>query len=301
MAALWLFLAEGFALVRQILLTALPTFESHSYQLDGVCKVLDKIDLVAVTPTGSGKTGYLFLTLIVMKSIAVNPSLCPGVTFPKNPAIVVVYPTNSTEQQMEENMAKLGISALMINSDTVAAARILGRDLWEQARETVSMLILGPEQLISKGFPSCRISCTTIPSQIPHVGCLPEVPTELYTPAPKEKKAPSDIPQSQKLTKPMKEVGTARLETFRLEIWFEASDRAMSLTPLAEFLPDIIIKSILDNFARFKTVADVSGVVTNIVGMATQHERLYRVHVELKSTFTEMKKAKAAATKLAKA
>ncbi|KAJ7619892.1 hypothetical protein B0H17DRAFT_1219660 [Mycena rosella] len=87
-----------------------------------------------------------------MKFIAVNPSLCPGETFPKNPAIVVVCPTNSIEQQMEENMAKLGISALMIDSDTVAAARILGRDLWEQARETVSMLILGPEQLISKGF-----------------------------------------------------------------------------------------------------------------------------------------------------
>ncbi|KAJ6456290.1 hypothetical protein C8R47DRAFT_1227926 [Mycena vitilis] len=68
----------GFALVRQILLAALPTFEPHDYQLDGVCKILDKIDLVAVTPTGSGKTGFIFLSLLVMmaieKRVLVSPS-----------------------------------------------------------------------------------------------------------------------------------------------------------------------------------------------------------------------------------
>ncbi|KAJ7351208.1 P-loop containing nucleoside triphosphate hydrolase protein [Mycena albidolilacea] len=144
---------KGFELVRRILLGALPTFEPHSYQLDGVCKVLDKVDLVAVTPTGSGKTGFLFLTIIVMIAIAKNPSLCPAVTFPKDPAIVVVCPTNSIEQQMEGNMAKLGIHALMINAETVAAARTRGEeDLWKRAREGISMLILGPEQLISRGF-----------------------------------------------------------------------------------------------------------------------------------------------------
>ncbi|KAJ7911156.1 P-loop containing nucleoside triphosphate hydrolase protein, partial [Mycena leptocephala] len=148
---------KGFDLVRKILLEALPTFEPHTYQMDGICKVLDGIDLVAVTPTGSGKTGFFFLTILVMIAIAANPSLCPGVTFPKDPVIVVVCPTNSIEQQMahvsqEENMAKMGIRALMINADTVASARIRGEDLWMNARKGISMLILGPEQLISKGF-----------------------------------------------------------------------------------------------------------------------------------------------------
>jgi hypothetical protein len=68
--------------------------------MDGVCKVLDKIDLVAVTPTGSGKTGFFFLTILVMIVITANPSLCPSASFPKDPAIVVVCPTNSIEQQM---------------------------------------------------------------------------------------------------------------------------------------------------------------------------------------------------------
>jgi ATP-dependent helicase YprA (DUF1998 family) len=91
---------EGFDLARKILLGALPHFEPHSYQMDGICKVLDGIDLVAVTPTGSGKTGYLFLTILIMIAIAKNPSLCLTVKFPKDPAIVVVCPTNSIEQQM---------------------------------------------------------------------------------------------------------------------------------------------------------------------------------------------------------
>ncbi|KAJ7686991.1 P-loop containing nucleoside triphosphate hydrolase protein [Mycena rosella] len=150
---------EGFTLVRSILLTALPTFVLHSYQLDGICKVLDKIDLVAVTPTGSGKTGFLFLTIIVMIAIAANPSLCPTTTFPEDPAIVVIYGESfgsdcfltEIDNSKEENMTKLGISALIINSDTIASARILGENLWLKTRAGIAMLILGPEQLISKG------------------------------------------------------------------------------------------------------------------------------------------------------
>ncbi|KAJ7126642.1 P-loop containing nucleoside triphosphate hydrolase protein, partial [Mycena filopes] len=128
-------------------------FEPHHYQIDGVCKILSGVDLVASTPTGSGKTGYLFLSILVMIAIAKKPSLCPGVKFPMNPVIIVVCPTNSIEQQMDTNMADLGIAALTINADTVTAARIAGeQDLWVRAQEGVSMLILGPEQLISPGF-----------------------------------------------------------------------------------------------------------------------------------------------------
>ncbi|KAF7369594.1 ATP-dependent DNA helicase Q1 [Mycena venus] len=116
---------QGFTLVRKILLDALPHFEPHDYQTDGI----------SVTPTGSGKTGFLFLTIIVMIAIANIPSLCPTVKFPKDPVIVVVCPTNSIEQQMDENMAKLGIAALTINSDTI----FRGAYHWRRS-------------LISKGF-----------------------------------------------------------------------------------------------------------------------------------------------------
>ncbi|KAJ7870900.1 hypothetical protein B0H13DRAFT_1896016 [Mycena leptocephala] len=49
-------------------------------------------------------------------------------------------------------MAKIGIAALAINSDTVAAARMRNEDIWTRACTGISMVILGPEQLIPKGF-----------------------------------------------------------------------------------------------------------------------------------------------------
>jgi hypothetical protein len=116
-------------------------------------------------------------------------------------------------------------------------------------------------------------------------GCLPEISAEVYVPPPKQTKAPSDIPQSQRLTKAMKAVGTSRLEAFRLMIWFEGSDRTMGLTPLTEFLPDVMIKYILDNFARYKQLADISDTVRGVAGMVDQDERLYCVVLELETTF----------------
>ncbi|KAJ7878774.1 hypothetical protein B0H14DRAFT_3435377 [Mycena olivaceomarginata] len=345
---------DGFALVRQILLGALPTFKPHTYQMDGVCKVLDKIDLVAVTPTGSGKTGFFFLTILVMIAITANPSLCPSTSFPKDPAIVVV--PNKLNQTTNENMAKMGICTLMINADTVAAARIRREELWIKARKGISMLILSPEQLISKGFQDllkferfykrvCALEVDEIhllsiwglafrkaftqigfmrarfrPS-IPIIGLTttlladPKVSDSIFNYLGVNRGEfyllhrsnsrhdiqilfrtlhsgidglyfpeltgclPEQSPKAQRLTKVMKEVGMARLEEFRLAVWFEASDLTAGLTPLAEFLPNIVIQLILDRFARLQAVEDVADVVKNIVGMQGQHLALVIVIV----------------------
>ncbi|KAJ7090972.1 hypothetical protein C8R43DRAFT_1092496 [Mycena crocata] len=129
--------------------------------MDGICKVLDGVDLVAVTPTGSGKTAYLFLSILVMIAISKAPSLCPAVKFPMDAVkhsgeirdvLYAVCPTNSIVQKIEENMAKLGVVALALNSDTIAAACLRNENLWIKAREGISMLILGPEQLVSEGL-----------------------------------------------------------------------------------------------------------------------------------------------------
>jgi superfamily II DNA/RNA helicase len=94
---------EGKTIVQNLITAAIPGFEAHNYQLEGVCKVLDNIDLVAVTPTGSGKTGFLFLTMAVALAISKSPTLVPASVrhrFPKDPAMVIVAPTNSIELQM---------------------------------------------------------------------------------------------------------------------------------------------------------------------------------------------------------
>ncbi|KAJ7085049.1 hypothetical protein C8R44DRAFT_893983 [Mycena epipterygia] len=69
-----------------------------------------------------------------MIAISKTPSLCPAIKFPKDPVIVVICSTNSIEQQIADNMEKLGVPALITNSGTVAAARIHSEDLFIKAR-----------------------------------------------------------------------------------------------------------------------------------------------------------------------
>ena len=49
---------EGFKLCQQILEAQLP-YSPHDFQIEGICKALDSVDLLAILATGSGKTGFL--------------------------------------------------------------------------------------------------------------------------------------------------------------------------------------------------------------------------------------------------
>ena len=90
----------GRALCKQILAKYLP-YEPHTYQLDGICPALDGIDLLATIPTGSGKTGYLIMLMLVVREISADETLALGKKkFPKDPAMIVVCPTKALEEDM---------------------------------------------------------------------------------------------------------------------------------------------------------------------------------------------------------
>ncbi|KAH9924245.1 P-loop containing nucleoside triphosphate hydrolase protein [Amylocystis lapponica] len=144
--------AEGQSLCHKILSSCLP-YDPHDYQLDGVCKALDGVDVLAVTPTGSGKTGFLTMYLLVVCAILREPALCPTVKFKHDPAMLIVCPTKSLEFDMQEPKFKaVGLSSVVINPDTVEAARHQGRDLWKLACEGVAVILLALEQLRTQGF-----------------------------------------------------------------------------------------------------------------------------------------------------
>jgi hypothetical protein len=62
---------EGRNLSRRIFTKYLP-FDPHEYQLDGICPVMDGFDLLATTPCGSGKTGYLIMLMLVVCDISAD-------------------------------------------------------------------------------------------------------------------------------------------------------------------------------------------------------------------------------------
>jgi hypothetical protein len=80
----------------------------------------------------------------------------------------------------------------------------------------------------------------------------------------------------------------------------EASDREMALVPLTEFLPDIVIKQLLDQFAKVVRVENLMPYISGLQGLRDQHDALLDVIVDLRATFRELKKANAATKKAEK-
>lgn len=90
---------EGHALCKRILKDRIP-YEPHDVQIEGVYKMLDNIDLFAILATGSGKTSFLSMYMLVILAIQAKPSLYPTASFPSNPHMLVVCPTKYLEHQM---------------------------------------------------------------------------------------------------------------------------------------------------------------------------------------------------------
>jgi len=92
---------DGLKLVRQLLRPILP-YDCHDHQLEGVCKAVDGVDLLAVIPTGGGKTGYFFMYILLLLEIQKRPAIAASLKkkHPSNPALVLVSPTNGLEVEM---------------------------------------------------------------------------------------------------------------------------------------------------------------------------------------------------------
>lgn len=92
----------GLELVRDILKSYL-TFDPHIYQLEGVCQSLDGKDLLAILPTGSRKTGLFYMYMLILIHLGNNKSTMPThfkpPNFHKDPAMVIIYPTNGLEEE----------------------------------------------------------------------------------------------------------------------------------------------------------------------------------------------------------
>ena len=86
--------------VRQVLRNTWP-HTPHDYQLEAVTKALDGTDVLAILPTGAGKTAILTMIMLILTHMEEIPG---GFTqnirqFPEGPIMVIVYPTNCLEEE----------------------------------------------------------------------------------------------------------------------------------------------------------------------------------------------------------
>ncbi|KAH9910556.1 P-loop containing nucleoside triphosphate hydrolase protein [Epithele typhae] len=141
----------GRALCRQII-SARFGYDPHDYQLDGVTRALDGLDILAITPTGSGKTGFLTMYLVVMQAVMEQPLLLPSPPsrhFQHRAAMVVVCPTIALQVDMATKFTACGLRPIVINKDALTTAR--PRNLWDDVPDS-DVLLVAPEQLDKKGF-----------------------------------------------------------------------------------------------------------------------------------------------------
>ncbi|KIY49882.1 P-loop containing nucleoside triphosphate hydrolase protein, partial [Fistulina hepatica ATCC 64428] len=144
---------EGRALALKIL--GSDPYVPHDYQLEGIVQTLDRKNLVVITPTGSGKSGYFCMPMRILLAISRDPSIVAPYQYniPDRPKAIFIFPTNALEEQMAACLTKYGVRAMAINGNTLHVARQAGHDLWALVRsDDFPAICLSPEQLTSKDF-----------------------------------------------------------------------------------------------------------------------------------------------------
>ncbi|KAF9247257.1 P-loop containing nucleoside triphosphate hydrolase protein [Melanogaster broomeanus] len=143
---------DGRELCRRILDKLMP-YDTHEYQLDAITHLLDQKDVLFVTATGTGKTDTFIRLMHVVRMLSENPSMHDeAARFPRDPVMLIVCPTKALELDMERKMRHAKLNAVAVNADTVDDARKKGINIFNTIQAGVTMVLLSPEQLKSRGF-----------------------------------------------------------------------------------------------------------------------------------------------------
>ena len=91
----------GKDLVCHLLQDLWPHRTPRDHQLEATTKALDGTDVLAILPTGTGKTAILIMFMLVLTHMKANPNEYTqhSARFPDDPIMVIVYPTNCLEEE----------------------------------------------------------------------------------------------------------------------------------------------------------------------------------------------------------
>jgi hypothetical protein len=116
-------------------------------------------------------------------------------------------------------------------------------------------------------------------------GCQPEEKPKRKQNAPK--KSTVSVPSKTVLTVEMQKLITKRLVAFRKEVWDSADKIRYSFLPPDAFLPDDLIKSLLNNFFLIRTLEDLIHIVQKNKLLDNHHHTLFAVLENLQA-FVDM-------------
>ena len=135
----------GHTLCQNILKGTALEYQTHNWQMQGICQCPNIIDLFTITPTGSGKTGCFTMYILVVLAVSKNTSLYPTAKFLHDPCLMVICLTillqlemvcaqkslhfsninmrsRYTEIKQAAKMSKIGLRVTAINTLTCCIA-----------------------------------------------------------------------------------------------------------------------------------------------------------------------------------
>jgi hypothetical protein len=115
--------------------------------------------------------------------------------------------------------------------------------------------------------------------------CIPEtLPTK-----PKQQHTAPVIPMAKRLTDEMRSLATERLISFRTRLWRAADEIDLCIVPPVAFLPDIIIKKILDNYALLHSATDLDHIIKDDTYLVPHRDALWQLILAFEKEFIPLR------------
>ncbi|THG94212.1 hypothetical protein EW026_g7217 [Hermanssonia centrifuga] len=105
-------------------------------------------------------------------------------------------------------------------------------------------------------------------------------------------KRPHPVKQSQRLTKEMRAIGRTKLEELQWEIYFDEDVVRTGFLPPDTFLPEEVIKVVLDRFALINTMRQLEDTTAAYIYLRPHQSKLWDLIQQLAITFSELRAAK---------
>jgi hypothetical protein len=112
---------------------------------------------------------------------------------------------------------------------------------------------------------------------------------EVLPAKPKQRRTVPAIPMAERLTDDMRSIATKHLIHFRTKLWRTADEIDYCVVPPVAFLPDIIIKRILDNYALLCSITDLDPIIKGESYLLPHRDALWQLITTFETEFIPLR------------
>ena len=189
-------------------------------------------------------------------------------------------------ENIKDNRRKLGSGSGDSGMD-ISAAQLIAAQC---KSKIIDLLYNNPANDMPCKCEGCLFQEHNLSLQCQCSGCKTDITPVIFTP-PNTGTSTQSQKKSWRLTKAMREHGIKQLQLFRLKLWQAADEAKTSWTPPSAFIPDIIIKTLLDHIDIIESANDITSWDGDNELLQPHTEELLRFIRDLQVQFEEMRRS----------